>query len=66
MDSLQSFFGEGIVYRAGQRAPAGEYARVDRSDVVVILHESDRLPPSFDGTVAHYTRIVRMESLIRA
>ncbi|MGH2460807.1 MAG: hypothetical protein ACRDIY_18275 [Chloroflexota bacterium] len=55
-----------MVYRASQRAPAGEYARVDRPDVVVVLHDSDRLPPSFDGTIAHYTRIVRVESLIGA
>lgn len=66
MDSLQTVFGESAVYRAGQRVPAGQYARIDRPDVVVTLPEADRLPPSFDGTVAHYTRIVRVEALIRS
>jgi len=63
---LQSVSGESDVYRAGQRAPAGQYARIDRPDVVVTLPEADLLPPSFDGTVAHYTRIVRVEALIRS
>ena len=64
MDSLRSLFGESTIYRAGQRAPAGQYARVDRPDVVITLREPDYLPPSFDGTVAHYSRIVRAEQLI--
>jgi hypothetical protein len=48
------------VYRAGARAPAGEYARVDRPGPIVALAEGERLPPSFDGTVACYARLQRL------
>ncbi len=60
MDPTELGFTEAIIYRAGQIAPPGEYARVDRPGVVVTLTKIERLPPSFDGTVALYTRIVRV------
>lgn len=44
----------GPVYRAGQVVPAGRYTRVDRWGQIVILRDPDRLPASFDGTVALY------------
>ncbi|HVC33348.1 MAG TPA: hypothetical protein VNL16_07550 [Chloroflexota bacterium] len=65
MDSSELGLGGGKVYRAGERAPAGHYARVDRPGTVITLAEADRLPPSFDGTVALYAPVVRAADLVR-
>ncbi len=59
MDPNELGLSEGTIYRAGQIAPPGEYRRVDRPGVVVTLTQTERLPASFDGTVAFYSRIVR-------
>lgn len=66
MDAVELGIGEGTIYRAGQIAPPGEYTRVDRPGVVVTLTRTERLPASFDGTVAFYSRIVRLTGPLKS
>ena len=55
-----------VIYRAGQLAPPGRYARIDRPDVVITLAKGDHLPASLDGTVALYTPIIRVGDLVKS
>lgn len=65
MDPYELGLGEATIFRAGEMAPPGEYARVDRPGPVVTLAQTDRLPASFDGTVALYSRVVRVVGTLR-
>lgn len=53
-------YGDGArIFSAGDDAPAGTYYRIDADiDRLVILTEAASLPPSFDGTVALYQRLI--------
>ncbi len=64
MDPNELGLSEGTIYRAGQMAPPGEYARVGRPEVIITLSQAGYLPASFDGTVALYYRVVRVQNSI--
>ena len=64
MDPNELGLSEGTIYRAGQVAPPGEYTRVGRPDVIITLNQVDYLPASFDGTVALYHRVVRVQNSV--
>lgn len=66
MDPTEVGLSGGTIYHAGERAPAGQYARIDRPGAVVTLTQFDRLPASFDGTIAIYAPIVRVTHLVKS
>ena len=50
-------FGEGEIYLAGERVPAGIYHQIGNRRKVYLDHE-DVLPASLDGCVACYERLL--------
>ncbi len=54
------------LWQAGEEAPAGRYIRVDdRSYRIVILDQTGRLPPAFDGHIALYQQASILSSRLR-
>lgn len=46
-----------VLYVAGSAAPPGSYRRVNGAPREVEIGPGERLPPSFDGSVALYARM---------